>query len=744
MQTRKTPFVRALPGLFVLTVLCGTGSQALAVEPDPANSPRPKIGLVLSGGGARGAAHVGVLQVLEEQRIPIDYIAGTSMGSIVGGLYATGMTTDELVDAVESIDWDDVFSDPTPRDERSFRRKRDDDLYLVKAKPGIDKSGLKFPAGIVQGQKIDLALTRLTRNVTHTEHFDDLAIPYRAVATDIVTGEAVVLEAGSLSNALRASMSVPAVIAPIIIDGRRLVDGGVANNLPVDVVREMGADIVIAVDISTPLQTEDKLESVIAIAGQLTSILTRGNTERQIQTLTDEDILLTPELDDITSADFARLGDAIPIGRMAAELNLEQLRRLSLPANDYADYRARLALPDTSVPVIDFIRINNQSTLKESIIANRIVYSKVGAPFDIAAAEEDVGRIYGLELFQNVRYELVQEDGRTGLEFYVKERTWGPGYLQLGASYNSNGDGNNIFNLAASYLRTALNPSGGELRLGFQVGEEPGVLIDFHQPLGKKGMYFANAMSRYGERLVTSFENDFAIAEFRLAETLIEVSAGREFGTWGEARVGLRYADGEGKVEIGDPQSYPPVRFQRGEMFVRLFADDLDSSSFPTSGYLTRLEWTASRDGLGADTDFEQVDIRAVLAKSWGRSTLLASADYGTTISGRAPIQSVFRRGGFTNLSGFNENELSGQHFGQISAAYYRRLGRIGLLPLYAGFSLEAGNVWQNRGDISSGNRLHAGSLFAGAETPIGPLYLAYGRAEGGADAYYLFLGRLF
>ena len=214
---------------------------------------RPKIGLALSGGGARGAAHVGVLRVLEELRIPVDYIAGTSMGAIVGGLYASGMGPDEIEQALKEMDWDAVLRDSQPRPERSFRRKLDDRLYLSKLKTGVKDGKIGIPTAVIQGQQFNLVLNRLTVAVAEIDDFDELPIPFRAVATEIATGEEVVLGSGNLATAIRASISVPGVFAGVLIDDRLLVDGGISNNLPVSVVREMGADIVIAVDISTPL-----------------------------------------------------------------------------------------------------------------------------------------------------------------------------------------------------------------------------------------------------------------------------------------------------------------------------------------------------------------------------------------------------------------------------------------------------------------------------------------------------------
>ncbi|MEL7448899.1 MAG: patatin-like phospholipase family protein [Pseudomonadota bacterium] len=713
-------------------------------ETPVAGKERPRIGLALSGGGARGAAHLGVLAVLEENRIPIDYIAGTSMGSIVGGLYASGLSPADITTAVREIDWVEVFSDTTPRQERSFRRKRDDDLYLIKSRPGIGTEGLKLPAGIIQGQKINLALARLTQPSSHINDFDQFRIPFRAVATDIVTGEEVVLGSGSLTDAIRASMSVPAAFAPMTIGERRLVDGGVANNLPVSVVREMGADIVIAVDISTPLLTDEQVDSVLAVTVQLTGLLTRRNTEAQIASLCDHDLLIVPDLEGFNSADFLHALDAVPAGRTAAEGSVAQLQHLSLPEAQYAAYRDSLTQGTRKRDHIDFVRLHNNSRIKDSILASRIHDTRIGDDLSFDNIERDVSRIYGLEQFQNVNYNIVEEDGQTGLEITANERSWGPTYLQLGARYDSNTEGDNVFNLGFAVLATGLNESNGEVRGGVQLGSEPALFLDYHQPLGKNGMWFANVFGGYQDLLVTLFEDDDAFATYGIQEAFSEVSFGRELGTWGEVRAGLRYADGEATVRVGDRIDNPEVQFQRGESYVRLFADELDSFFFPSKGYLASVEWTASRESLGADIEFDQVSISGIYTHSIGPHRFSGLLDYGSTISGEAPVQSVFRLGGFFNLSGFNSNELSGQHFGRVGLSYFRQIEPIELLPVYAGVLVERGNVFENRSDIGWDNSLTAGAVFIGADTFIGPLSIAYGAAEGGNDSFYVFLGRAF
>jgi len=303
--------------------------EAAAAAPAPAS--RPRIGLALSGGGARGVAHVGVLQVLEEHRIPIDYIAGTSMGAVVGGLYATGMPVARLDSVVRAMDWLAAFSDDTPRAQRTFRRKRDDDLFLVRHKPGVRGLGLRLPPGLLDGQRIDLLLKRLTLPVVTVRDFDRLATPYRAVAAELVTGRPVVLGHGDLALAMRASMSIPGAFAPREVDGRLLVDGGIIDNFPIEVARSLGAEVVIAVDIATPRQTRDELTSIPAIMYRLSMVASDHNRERQERTLGARDVLIRPSLGSLTIASFDRAGDAIAIGRRAAEAALASLEPLAVP-----------------------------------------------------------------------------------------------------------------------------------------------------------------------------------------------------------------------------------------------------------------------------------------------------------------------------------------------------------------------------------------------------------------------------
>src|SRR5688572_310443 len=321
--------------LSVAPARAGSATAAVFAQPPQppvgATATRPQIGLVLSGGGARGGAHIGVLKALEELRVPVDYVAGTSIGAVVGGFYVSGMSVADLEQLVESLEWEAAFLNVTPRQLKSFRRKRDDDSFLVNQKPGLNDGEFELPIGLVQGQVVDMIISRATLRASQVENFDQLAIPFRAVAGDLVTGEAVVLGSGSLARAIRASMSIPAALSPIEIDGRLLVDGGIAMNLPVDVARDMGADIVIAVDISSELLGRDTLRSVLDITSQLTNLLTRNGTLEQRAKLTPNDVLLVPTFgEELTSTDFTRMRETIQTGYDAVMENRENFERPAL------------------------------------------------------------------------------------------------------------------------------------------------------------------------------------------------------------------------------------------------------------------------------------------------------------------------------------------------------------------------------------------------------------------------------
>jgi NTE family protein len=736
--TQHLAYRRLVP-LICLLFIVFPATSVYAQEPETDGGTRPKIGLVLSGGGARGAAHIGVLKVLEERRIPIDFIAGTSMGSLVGGLYASGMTPDEIETIVSQMDWVDAFNDKIDRRDRSFRRKRDDDFYLIKNKPGFSGGKIRFPPGLIDGQKIDLLLKRFTLPVVTIRDFDDLSIPYRAVAADITTGDAVVMDRGDLALAMRASMAIPVAFAPREINGRLLVDGGISRNLPVDVARAMGADVVIAVDISTPLQKREQINSLMAITEQLTGIITRRDSDRQIASLHDTDIFINPDLGDITTASFDRAAEAIPIGATAANAVLDKLKRLSVSEPDYEKFRARRRRAPAGL-VIDEIRINNLSRLADDVIASRINL-KTSRPLDVDHLERDLGQIYGLELFESVYYDVTREAERTILAVTAKETDWGPNYLQFGMAIFEDFEGPN-FKIGTAYFRTAVNRWNGEWRSGLQIGQEPGAFTEFHQPIGSRLRNFVHLQALLDEKVLSIFGTDRnKISELCFKRYGASVDCGRELGTWGELRAGLIREAGEIEVQVGDPR-VPDGNFDTGEAFVQFFVDELDDVNFPRAGGSLRVRVTGGSKDLGSDHDYEQGTVEGTVVLTRGSYTGVLGGMLASTRDNDAPVQSLFRVGGHARLSGLEQNELSGQHLGLLTATLYKQILGSSLVSLFAGASFEYGNVFQERETIKFDDGISAGSVFLGLDTLLGPIHLAYGRADGGRWNYYLSLGQ--
>jgi NTE family protein len=725
--------------LIVLVVLALPAPVVEAAE-------RPKIGLALSGGGARGAAHVGVLKLIEELGIPVDYVAGTSMGSIVGGLYAMGLSPDEIEQTIEEIDWDGIFQDEAEREERRIRRKLEDRNYLVKARPGVQERERKVnlvPA-LIQGQKLELALRQYSLPASRIRDFDDLRIPFRAVATDVVTGEAVILGEGDLATAMRASMAVPAVFAPVEIGDRLLVDGGLAMNMPVSVVRQMGADIVIAVDVGGPRREREEISNVLTMLDQIASLVTWRNTQEEIATLGRRDLLITPALGhEVLASDFGKMLQAIAIGERAAEDARPELARLALPGAQYAAYRERHRPVPYTRPTIRAVRIENQSRLSDRVISERLEV-KPGDRLDPAVLERQLARIYDQDNFESVRYHLEdQTESEATLVVTAREKSWGTSSLQGGLEFSSTTGGDSRFNIGLAYTMAPLNALNGEWRTQIQLGEEPGLYTALYQPIDPLEKWYVMAGLGYlNDNLVLFNPEAYSkpIAEYQLRRAGGSLEFGRNLDTWG--RLGLRYSrfDGRAEQRIG-ATPYPDYDFDAGELSLRFSLDELDSLTFPRNGWSLDAQVLTSRGELGASHDYDQGSLSWLHARSWGRNSLLTGMTLAGSFGGEAPPQSYYRLGGFLNLSGFNQNELSGANLGMARAIYLRDLGT-GLVKTYAGGSLEVGNVWDERRDIDWDSLRVGGSLFVGADTFIGPLYLGYGQADGGNNALYLFLGR--
>jgi len=734
-----------LPVLLVLSCLSNFAVSA-ELQDIKANSntsiKRHRIGLVLSGGGARGFSHIGVLKVLEENNVPIDYIVGTSMGSIIGGLYAIGLSPEEIEQGVEGIAWDKVFNDFAYREYKTFRRKQDDFDFFNIHRVGITSEGLQLSPSLIEGQQIELALDRLAYPGFHINDYDNLSIPFRAIATNIENGEPFVIKSGNIARAMRASMSIPGALPPITIDDTLLVDGGIANNIPIDVIREMGADIVIVVDVSAPLADKKDIKSTIDITGQLTTIMTRRIANQQLKTLSENDVLIIPGENEISSSDFDQYPRLIKAGEVAAAEVLDTIKKLSLSNESYSSYKASLATVANKDPVIDFIEIKNKTDLSDAILQVRI-HQEIGKPLDIPQLEEDLSYIYGLDFSSSVVYSLEKRDGKTGLIIYVRDREWAQSYLQFGLTIKSESNLGSFTNFHAAYNKQNLNSMAGEFRATVGVGSEPEAGAEFYQPLNNNLDVFVSAKAGFYTTAFPTVVDNNVDSINRFERNTLSLSTGRIFKQTTEIRLGLTHSDGL-TVSISGNDSSANGDFTEGFFYTRLFHDSLDSLSFPNTGFFGGITFKSSRESLDSDSNYDQVQLLLSGAETYKRYTVYSRAILETTIDENAPYNALYRHGGFLQLSGTLDRELAGQHFGLIEAAFYRRLGNITFLPIYTGFSLEAGNVWDRYDDINSDSTTVAGSLFIGADTFIGPLYLAIGLTQNGEKALYFNLGETF
>jgi NTE family protein len=718
---------------------------------------------VLSGGGARGVAHIGVLKVLEEEHVPIDAIAGTSMGAVVGGLYASGLTAREIERIMTSLNWQDAFRDRPPREDLTLRRKQEDENFLVKFPLGIRGHKVLLPKGLIQGQRLNQMLRRLTLPVARITNFDELPTPFRALATDLETGEGVTIDSGDLTSAMRASMSAPGVFAPVERDGRLLVDGGISENLPVDIARSMGVDILIVVDVGSPLLTREKLNSVPIISNQMIAILIQRNSRQQLEKLKAQDILIAPPLGDTSSFDFGNVKRVIAVGERAAHASAQRFAALAMTPHEAELYvQRREAARQTVPPRIDFVQVDSGSQ-NYSQRLNSLFDDLTGKPLDPDALARRMTTLYGEGSLDTLDYQVVQENNHYGLSLDARGNSIGPNYVRFGLSLQEDFQGTSTYDAAMRFVMSEITRPGGEFVWDLQVGQTSLVATELFLPFSEFSGWFIDPHAKIQASNVPWFgiqsnsSSNIAqteIAQYRLHTYEYGMDFGKQFGNWGEIRTGIQRQQGHSHLEIGDPsdqllQKQPNQDFGVRDYFVRFSYDRLDDVNFPHSGQRASLQWDADRNVTGGDQVTNQVTFSYVGAVSFGRDTAVLSTNAGVTLeSNVTDVRLLYPLGGFLNLSGLRANSLLGPDFAIARLLYYRQIGRGGPgyfdVPTYLGVSFEQGNVWQSRREMSFGNTQKDGSIFLGMDTFLGPVFIATGFDQHGDQAFYLFLGRTF
>ena len=699
---------------------------------------------MLSGGGARGAAHIGILKVLEELRVPVHCIAGTSMGSIVGAAYASGLSTQEMERIVGEISTDLLFNERPPRQDQSIRRKADDKTILFSPELGIRDGELLLPKGFVTGVQLETVLRRLS-NAKGYRKFDELPIAYRAIATDLVTGKPVVFKEGELALVMRASMSVPGAVAAAEFDGMILVDGGLTNNLPVDAARAMGADVVIAVNLGTPLLKRESLGSILGATGQMINILTEQNVQASLAMLGPRDILILPELGDFSAADFDHLTATIPIGEAAARAVAARLAPLALPPERYAALRARQQTPaPPGEQPVDEIRFEKLARVDQAV-ATGIMETQPGQPLQPEMLDRDMRRLFGTGDFEHVNYRIIEEPGRRVLAVDAIEKSWGPNFLRFGLGLSSDFGGDAFFNVLTSYRKTWLNSLGAEWRTDLQIGRTSRLFTEFYQPLVAGRYLFVVPSAQYERRGVSIFQGNDRIASYDVRTGSVALQLGSQLTKYGEMRVGIEGARSQTRLDTGPSfLEVTPTKTDKIGFTAHALVDQLDSAIFPRNGYAGSLHVSAPQRGLGSDVSYVRGDIDGSVVASIGDHTFSAGFKAGGPLgSDRLPRSEYFQWGGLLQQSGYRTGALIGETLAFGRLVYYHKLARFKLLEgMYGGFSIEAGRVGKPLVPGSPEGLLKSGSLFLGLDSPIGPLYVGYGRAAGGSSSLYMFLGR--
>ncbi|PKH05072.1 patatin-like phospholipase family protein [Moritella sp. Urea-trap-13] len=722
---------------------------------------RPKIGLALSGGGAKGAAHLGVIKYLEKHNIPVDYVSGTSMGSFIGGMYAMGRSTAEIELILAEYDWSQGYNDDVPRDKLSIREKQRQDLFQIQTDIGFDGSSIEFPSGFVQGQGMAKLLRLSTNSLPYVSHFDLLPIPYRAIATNVETMREVVLERGDLSKVMQASMSIPGALTPVLIDGQHLVDGGMVNNLPISVLQDMGADIIIAVDIGSQLYSQEEITSAFLIFDQLSSSMTRTSANEQILKLSERDILLSPEIDGIGTADFDLMPDAVVRGEKAASYASAKLTALSLSDADYAVYQQQKAVKKQQMAQIDIIDINSININTDTRLSPRVIENKLniknGDKISVAELEQKIDALYALNLFQKIDYSITEKNGEHDLHVNVVEKSWGPGYVDFKFNIQQSTTSDDSQQIGLQYILSDLNRLGGEWRTELVYGSDSNISTEFYSPIDYNQYFFFKTgvrLENYQSKLYLGSVNDPALAPINSTFEYFPVKTDQigvyaELGVipfeWAQIAVGSYYQSGTAEI-IGTTIDSD---FDSQGWYVKTRLDSFDNISFPTKGFKLDADvYVDTGDYLNNNENnvFFSLDWRN--AVSFERSTFEFKASMASYDG--PPISPTFEVGigGFQNLSGYGINELTGNHKGLVALIYRHRLldNNFGAfsLPLYLGASIEQGNVWNETDDISFDSTISAGSVFVALDTGIGPVMLSYGYAEGGHASGYLFIGNNF
>jgi NTE family protein len=741
----------ALSAALCTALFAATPARADDTATSATNTPRPRVALVLSGGGARGFAHVGVLRALRDMRVPVDIITGASMGAVVGGAYAAGRSVDDLEQFVRATDWASIVSDRPPRDDLAFRRREDDLLVPSRLEFGLDRSGVRLPPAAVANTALEGALARLLPPGSADTRADRLAVPFRCVASDLLSGELVELSDTPLFSSLRASLAMPGVFAPIRVRGRLLVDGGLVRNLPVDIARAMGADIVIAVNVGTPLSGEDQLGSSLQVATQMLHILTEQNVQRSLRELRADDILIAPELQGVSFMAFDLAERAMAAGERAARALAPRLQKLAVTPAAYAAFdvgRTRAGAVVDSRRTIDRLEVRGTPHADSRALAAQLDMRE-GQSVTTAMLRQAAAPLLGSGDFERVEIDLRDVDGERRVIVTPVEAPWARSRMRVGLELNSDFDDDHQFTVSALHVLSWLNPWGAELRTLARIGAQRSLATQWWQPLAPGSPWHVAPSIGYRAASIDLYDNGQRLARYGYEVGVAAMTLGYQFGHWGNVQLGIERRVGSASSLFAGTAA--PVDAQIGETarFVRVQVDTLDSLALPGRGYLLQGALERARGpaageagdegaGKGERTTSSWIGLYAFRAGDWASHVY---GEWARSHSGVAPLS----LGGFLRLSGTPRESLSANTIvlGRLVTA--RRLGEMpaGLGgALRAGFSLEFGRGYDSdSASVRTGDLQRAGSAFVSVDTRFGPVFLAAGATRGVGSRLYLFLG---
>jgi NTE family protein len=667
------------------------------------------------------------------------------MGGLIGGAFAAGMSSDELTTLLERTDWDEMFGF-SPFQYKNIRRKEDARDYPSRLELGR-KHGLSLPLALNNGQQVDFLLARITAPYGSMTTFDDLPTPFRTVAVDLLSAQEVILDRGSLADALRATMSLPGVFPPIERDGRVLVDGGALNNVPADVVRAMGANVVVAINVSSTADPREASRSLLGLMSQSIDVMMQANTR---DTLKNADIVMVPPLEKFGSLDWRKSRELADAGYRAAEAMKERLLPLAVSDAEWAAYQERRrARRKTALPAPEFITVTGTAPSDQAQI-EKALSARVGQPLDVPRLEADLEALTGLDRYETVGWRLDEMGGRPGLHVEARPKAHAPPFLMLGISLQNTTRNEFAFQLAARYLTFDVAGSGSELRIDGAIGAQPNIGMELYRPIASP--FFVTAGAGAGEQTLNFIDDDIVVARYSETRALVGAGVGANLGRDSDVRLGLTYGRLNASVESGVPD-LPELHGAETRMRLAWRRDGQDSPVVPSHGAraVASLEHILQSPDIPPEfvTDRSNTGVTIGEVKGsvvWSRRDrhrLFLNGGAGTTW-GHPLANEQFQFGAPMRLGAYGTGELRGDHYAILTAGYLRGVGRLPDFlggPLFLGGWVENGSVFNDIDKATFHTNVSVGAI---GDTLVGPVFLGASFDVNGAWRYYVGIGRLF